>query len=40
MLMLMKVYVEGMRSLLYYVGYLDDLSVTAGRPMRRPSIRA
>jgi alkylation response protein AidB-like acyl-CoA dehydrogenase len=32
MLMLMKVYVEGMRSLLYYVGRLEDLKATAGSP--------
>jgi hypothetical protein len=32
MLMLMKVYVEGMRSLLYYVGHLDDRRITAARP--------
>ncbi len=29
MLMTMKVYVEGMRSLLYYVGYLEDLKSVA-----------
>jgi hypothetical protein len=29
MLMMMKVYVEGMRSLLYYVGRLEDRSATA-----------
>jgi hypothetical protein len=32
MLMLMKVYVEGMRSLLYYVGHLEDLKATADSP--------
>jgi hypothetical protein len=32
MLMLMKVYVEGMRSLLYYVGHLEDRKATAGSP--------
>jgi hypothetical protein len=32
MLMLMKVYVEGMRSLLYYIGHLDDRRITADDP--------
>jgi len=32
MLMLMKVYVEGMRSLLYYVGHLEDRKATAAGP--------
>jgi alkylation response protein AidB-like acyl-CoA dehydrogenase len=32
MLMLMKVWVEGMRSLLYYVGYLNDRRDTAATP--------
>jgi hypothetical protein len=32
MLMLMKVWVEAMRSLLYYVGYLNDLRDTAATP--------
>jgi hypothetical protein len=32
MLMTMKVYVEGMRSLLYYVGYLEDRRLTASHP--------
>jgi alkylation response protein AidB-like acyl-CoA dehydrogenase len=32
MLMLMKVWVEGMRSLLYYVGYLGDRRLTAETP--------
>ena len=41
MLMLMKVYVEGMRSLLYYVGYLGDRRLTADDPgRRRPGSRA
>jgi hypothetical protein len=32
MLMRMKIWVEGMRSLLFYVGYLNDLRDTAGSP--------
>jgi hypothetical protein len=32
MLMLMKIWVEGMRSLLYYVGYLNDTRDTAESP--------
>ena len=32
MLMLMKVYVEGMRSLIFYVGHLEDCLHTAGDP--------
>jgi alkylation response protein AidB-like acyl-CoA dehydrogenase len=32
MLMIMKVYVEGMRSLLYYVGHLDDRRAIAADP--------
>jgi hypothetical protein len=35
MLMLMKVYVEGMRSLLYYVGHLEDRKSTAASPQEQ-----
>lgn len=35
MLMTMKVYVEGMRSLIYYVGYLEDLKTVATDPNER-----
>jgi hypothetical protein len=35
MLLTMKVYVEGMRSLLYYVGHLEDRRLTAADPGAR-----